>query len=275
LSSAVRRDLDIVQNQFAFYVLALDGSPRNPFLIEQLSKNFPNSNIQIIEANRPSDIPSDLFAKCKYMSELLIGRTISEIEVAVAFSHQKIYHQALMDGCEMATIFEDDIEVVESAEFVKAVNAEIDLRNPTVVTLFSPKWSLWKRTQNRIIALIPPAYAAAYTINRRAMEIATHSLPVGVADWPIWSRKINFNLVEHAGVRIFESPSLVDAERTAAKSKLTKYRSFFNLKFIFLVNHYDRFLNIFWYPLLWNFYNKKNEKRTRKLTDTSSIIWEK
>jgi GR25 family glycosyltransferase involved in LPS biosynthesis len=244
-------------------------------LLEQLSKNFPNSNIKIIEADRPSDIPSDQFAKCKAMSELLIGRTISEVEVAVAFSHQKIYRQALLDGCEIATIFEDDIEVADPAEFANAVNSEIDLRNPTIMNLFSPNWSLWKKKQNTIIAIIPPPYAAAYKINKRAMEIATLSLPVGVADWPIWSRKINFNLVEDAGVRFFESQSFVDVERIAAKSKSTKYRSFFNLKFAFSVNHYDRFLNIFWYPLLWDFYKMKNKKRTKKLCDISKIILEK
>jgi hypothetical protein len=80
---------------------------------------------------------------------------------------------------------------------------------------------------------------------------------VGLADWPIWSKKISFKLVENSGITNIQTKSFVDYDRKISKLFKTKFRSIFNFKYLIKVPVPDRIRHIFYYPVIWKIYNLK------------------
>ena len=234
-------------NSFAF-IIAVDGNIRNSKLIETLEEAGLFENLEIIEADTPSNLSPAYISRQKIYSKLIFGREISEVEVAVKCSHEKAYRRALSLGCNEVFIFEDDAVIVNQKKFAKAVKSDAKSMSATITTYYSPVWSIWYRSKKGIKGLIPPAGAVAYKINIQAIKIALSDASYGVADWPTWSRKVHFNLVENSGIEHYDGNSYLDHEKDILNNS-TKKLSLNDLRNL----DSNQFLFRILYPFLWKF----------------------
>jgi len=132
----------------------------------------------------------------------LIGwESATNRQLACALSHQLVYENAFHSQCDWALVLEDDVEV--SKEFLETIfSFNLEFASPTVISFFSRGKRFVRRNHVKELndsdlyeCLIPPGQAAAYIINRKALEtIMSFPKISGLADWPRWSRFCDFYL---------------------------------------------------------------------------------
>jgi len=241
------------------FVIAVDGIPRNPKLAYDLMNSKYISNVEMVPAqtllNTNPLILNDLIAA----SQVLLGRKVSTIEGCISLSHAKAYMIAKSFGEFSYLICEDDAEIQNPMLFEEALASLVISSSPEIYTFYSPNWAIWKKRNSIYEAKFPPPYASFYLINNSALNLAVEKMQryVGLADWPIWSKKISFKLVENSGIRNIETQSFVDYDRGISKLFKTKFRSIFNFKYLIKVPVPDRVRHIIYYPLIWKMYNLK------------------
>ena len=241
------------------FVIAVDGVPRNPKLIHALENSKFITDVEIIQAQTPLNtdplILNDLIAA----SQVLLGRKVSTIEGCISLSHANTYIIAERYGEDSFLICEDDADVQNPIQFEKALESLVVSSIPEIYTFYSPNWAIWKKKNSIYEARFPPPYASFYLINSNAVNLAIEQRynGVGLADWPIWSKKISFKLVENSGIVNIETKSFADYDRRISKLFKTKFRSIFNLRYLIKVPIPDRLRHIIYYPIIWKLYNLK------------------
>ena len=252
--------------QISSYVIAVDSIPRNSSLICDLDLIKGIYHHEVISAINPSTIQSTLLNEKLVCGQLLMGRKVTPTEVCVTESHRKCYKNALLQGAEIALVLEDDVVLQDPKYFGAVIESIEPTPRPTIWTFYSPAWSIWRRTGKNKRAIIPPAYAACYLINKEAMEIAVASESVGLADWPSWAKQIDFILVECSGIAISETDSLLEVDRKVAKLATRPLKSLLSLRFKKSVPFPDRFRNIVFYPLMWKVFCALDRTNLLRLT---------
>jgi hypothetical protein len=256
------------------YVIALGGTPRNLQLPTTLkSSSDLRKSVTVMSAVTPGDIQDSQMKELRRDGMLFLGREISPVEVAVAMSHYNCYVDAISNEYEYALIFEDDMEILDSNDLSIALSCLSDGNSPTITTFFSPYWGIWKAKNDHIRAVIPPAYAAAYAINKEALQLATANLPIGLADWPIWQNFVVFEYLEIKSLGLHVSDSSIENSRKYAKESQTKFRSLMSFQNILKISFLQKYRQIVIYPLLWKlFLLWERRKGNRSHGDNRSIF---
>ena len=241
------------------FIIAVDGIPRNPKLVYALENSKFISNVEMVPAQTLLNTDPLILSKLVSASQILLGRKVSPIEGCISLSHAKAYMIAKSFGEFSYLICEDDAEIQNPIQFEKALASLVISSSPEIYTFYSPNWAIWKKRNSIYEALFPPPYASFYLINNSALNLAVEKMQhyVGLADWPIWSKKISFKLVENSGIINIETKSFADHDRRISKLFKTKFRSIFNFKYLIKVPVLDRIRHVIYYPIIWKMYNLK------------------
>ena len=174
--------------------------------VSQLTKAFAGAGLDLEifpavwgDSLSPEDIASSIEIEG---TRALIGwEFATNRQMACALSHHGVYEKAFNSKCDWVLVLEDDVHI--SKEFLKTIsNLNFEFANPTVISFFSRGKRFVRRgpveeldNTNLFKCLIPPGQAAAYIVNRKALEtIMSFSKISGLADWPRWSRICDFYL---------------------------------------------------------------------------------
>jgi hypothetical protein len=194
-------------------IIAVDSILRNPNLLSNLSEHFDLGSIQIVNAVKPADIPTEQLQELVSISSFVIGRKVTQTEVAVMMSHQKCYELANEEDCDFLIVLEDDVEVMNESKIENLLGSLPNSEIPTIWTFFKSHWSAWHREGKETVASFPPPCAAGYVMNKAALRSAVKEKSIGIADWPTWSFGIKFKLIDNAGFVLIEGPSYVENDR--------------------------------------------------------------
>jgi GR25 family glycosyltransferase involved in LPS biosynthesis len=230
-------------------VIAIEGKPRNTTLVSDLEEMDVFDSVIILQAVRPKTLSNKFISDQQKGSFIILSRWISQTEVATKASHTKAYQLAYETGYSYLSVFEDDAVITEKNKFKDNLNNINNSTEHLIYTYYSPKWSLWKKTTKGTKSVFPPPSAVAYTINQATMLRAISEISFGVADWPTWSRKVKFYLLENSGITHLGSDSFNEASRSRYKEhKLSLGIRFKNL--LFNLSYDSLYFNIF-VPLAW------------------------
>ena len=176
------------------FVIAVDGIPRNPKLFRALETSKFISNVEMVPAQTLLNTDPLILSELIAVSQVLLGRKVSTIEGCISLSHAKAYMIAKSYGEDSYLICEDDAEIQNPIQFEKALASLVISSSPEIYTFYSPNWAVWKKKNSIYEAKFPPPYASFYLINNSALNLAVKKMHhyVGLADWPIWSKKISF-----------------------------------------------------------------------------------
>ena len=232
-------------------IICIDGRPRNVKLAASIRAIEKNIDIRIVEAVKPDDIDPEILKKIRSSSEYLLGRRISDPEIATMLSHRKCYEILRQDSWPTAYILEDDIDLSESSFDFQRPLMQIGLDTLRILTLVKSPWSIWKRKQGILKALIPPPCAAAYVINQKTANFALSFDPIGIADWPPWSHEVEFLYDKEFDLPIYVEGSLIEDSRS-------KFINENNLRVLFQKSPRTLFVKkiwqiryTLWYKFLW------------------------
>jgi hypothetical protein len=142
-----------------------------------------------------------------------------------------------------------------------------------VTTFFSPYWGIWKAKNDHIRAVIPPAYAAAYAINKKALKLATANLPIGLADWPIWQNSVVFEYFEIKSLGLHVLESSIENSRECAKVNETKFRSLISFQNILRISFLQKYKQMVIYPLLWKFFLFRERRKGNRIHGDNRSIF--
>ena len=198
-------------------IIAVGGEPRNPNILGQLMEICAFKEIEIFHAIIPEVLEPDILKSQILQSSALLSREITEKEVATKFSHEQAYRYAKSKNWKNLMVFEDDVEVRSAPELKNKIEKLKEFEKPIIYSFYSPSWSVWRRNGYGLISLFPPPGAVAYIINGFAMEKAISGLHCGLADWPTWSRKIDFYLIENSAIDHARHESFLETEREKSK----------------------------------------------------------
>jgi GR25 family glycosyltransferase involved in LPS biosynthesis len=236
---------------FSAHLIAVGGSPRNNALLPELSTLGFFTTVELVDAVVPTELDQETLAREKFCAETLLGRDVTPIEICITKSHEKCYKNALRKGSKLALVLEDDALIRDIKAFKLLIENIQMTQKPTIWTFYSPNWSIWKNSNQQLKSVIPPAYAVCYLINESAMQIATTRRPIGLADWPVWSNKVDFFLILNSSVKNLESNSFAETGRVKAKIKKHALKSMLTPKYITKVSILNRLRYILFYPLIW------------------------
>lgn len=194
-------------------IIAVDGVLRNPDLLSNLSEHFAKEIIQVVNAVKPTDFQSEELKDLVNISSFVIGRKVTETEIAVMFSHQKCYALASEEGCDFLMVLEDDVEILNDSRIANLLTFLPDSEVPTIWTFIKSHWSAWYVEGKETVACYPPPCAAAYMMNKAALRHSLKEKSIGLADWPVWSFGVKFKLIENAGFVLLDTPSYIEKDR--------------------------------------------------------------
>ena len=233
-------------------IIAVRGMARNEELPFQVKEALPQSRVIVVEAVTPANIPPNDLAHLVTDSSKLLGRRIGDSEIAVMLSHRKSYECFEYSDSKYLLVLEDDVLINEKNYDELDLLNLLETQKPTVVSLYSPSWSIWRITKLGLQAKAPPAYAAAYFINRAGTRLALAYKPLGLADWPPWSIKTRFFYRNYFKIGCLQNESFLEDERRGDKKVKMK-----NVLFKTLPSDIERswqFRFVIVYPLKWKLY---------------------
>ena len=190
-------------------------------------------------------------------SSALLGRKVTEVEIAVTQSHRKCYKVALSNGYSKILVLEDDVKIPKKLTMSVIDLQRLDKKGNIIITLYAPKWSIWIKRKSKARAIFPPAYAAAYLINKNGLHHAIKNESIGLADWPTWSNKFKFYLTSGEQFDVVSSDSYLEIDRSKSKSEKNKIldKNNYNSQNIGLT---DKFKNRVLFPLIWKLLGNKS-----------------
>ena len=240
-------------------IIAVDGKPRNTDLVEKLSSILPNCSIRILNGLTPLDLDPPVIRNLVEKTSYLLSRPVGDVEIAVTMSHRRAYQNLADSDFEFCLILEDDVTLPDSFKISSEV-LELARQSKTIVSFYSPKWSIWILKSAVLKSLFPPAFAAAYLISRDSAAFILSQKATGLADWPVWSRYFKFYLDSKNLVEIRPTQSYINEERE--KNKLVSNKG----KLIFSgskeIKKFDQFLNSIWYPIIWKILSPRDNQRS-------------
>jgi GR25 family glycosyltransferase involved in LPS biosynthesis len=222
----------------SLYMLSLKNRFRAQNLVNFLDTN--KLHYKIIWALEPGDFPRDFLnslvdqRKAKY----LLGRNLSLSEVSCSLGHFEMYEEFLSSKSEWGLFLEDDAML--SSGIHKLLSRLIRIDKPIVLTLASAKDERfgpnpfpfmgeiaqlnWMPGFNK--CCLPPVLAHAYLMNRKAAEIAVHSLRgkriYAPADFPFEFRNlVDFYASEEFFAVVGDFQSTIEADRMKQYSAIS------------------------------------------------------
>lgn len=196
-------------------VITPDGSLRNSHLESQLElvskKVYTNDFIF-----RGVDGRAGSFKEFEFINQransIILGRELLATEAACLVSHKLAYASSSSDWL---VVLEDDAQICSVPAFETLLVSLAGLKEfsrPTILLLFVGKNGVFSRRSSFEIAKINfykvfkiPTTTCAYVINKEAMELAVRDSDfIGTADWPTWSKEVDFylttsSIVSHEG----------------------------------------------------------------------------
>jgi GR25 family glycosyltransferase involved in LPS biosynthesis len=236
------------------YVIAIDSVPRNKNLLTQLALCFPTVQIRVLDAVIPQSFDRVQMEKHLDRAKLLLGRKVTPLEIAVMLSHRKCMELSETASDKAILVFEDDASIDQVSSFVAALMTIPKSTSPSIWSLYSPEWGIWKMKKGQWSGIIPPAFAVAYLANFGAMTIALRRESTGLADWPDWSRFVNFFYVPNSSVTVKGEHSYVEINRATAKKERNRIWSLLDLCNVSQVKYIDRIRHIIIFPLQWKYH---------------------
>jgi hypothetical protein len=236
------------------FVIAVDCIPRNSKLVSSLIKVFPKHNIYVLDAVQPKDIESTTIKQLMKQNNLMLGRKVTPQEIAVTLSHNQCYKIANHFEWQDIFILEDDVFIEDHESLLKLINSLNETKKPLIRTFYSPRWGIWKMTNGVFKSIIPPAYAAAYMINSSAVKIALAKGTIGLADWPIWSSKVQFHFLDNKVIELLDVKSFLEKDREELKQVKRDYKQILNPKFIIKINIFLRIRHYIVLPTIWKIF---------------------
>ena len=184
------------------FVIALQDSTRFPFLESDLKRErlvFTKVNAvngKLLGEDEISKLVNLGICKSR------LGYAISRPLIGCALSHRKVYELSLRQSSEWTLIFEEDVRLKHGfAHSLLKLNLENLDKHPVVIQLFTRGERFISRKEQRKLEngstifefSTIPGQAAAYLINRRAVELALKSVKIdGPSDWPNWASSVKF-----------------------------------------------------------------------------------
>ena len=254
------------------FVIAVDLIIRNNQLYSQLLEIFSKEQIFIINAIKPNSITNIEMQTRIKQNEILLGRKVTPTEVAISLSHKKCLTLAFEMRASSTLILEDDIDFSNPIAFKKLLRNLKISNDLKIWTFYSPEWSVWRKSNGRWIAVIPPAYATAYLLNSQGLERIQNSQHVGLSDWPTWSKYFDFELILNSTVFIKDVYSYAEHERTFAIAKKFKLKSLFKFYHYKEVGIYNQIRYIFIYPFVWKVLSITRKTLTKNVFNKSAIF---
>ena len=255
------------------FVIAVDGIPRNSKLVESLIKVFPKQNIYVLDAVQPKNIEATTINKLIKQNNLMLGRKVTPLEIAVTLSHNQCYKIANHFEWQDILILEDDVFIKDHKSLSKLLNSLSETSKPLIRTFYSPRWGIWKMTNGVFKSIIPPAYAAAYMINYSAIKIALAKGAIGLADWPIWSRKIQFHFIDNKVIKLLDIESYLEKGRKEIKQEKRDYKQILNPKFIIKINIFLRIRHHIVLPAVWRIFKDWERHKSPNSYQADSSIF--
>jgi GR25 family glycosyltransferase involved in LPS biosynthesis len=250
---------NFAEEKIGIFVISVADKIRNPNLVNQALGFWPGAKVELISALTPKSINPVLMRFLQEESSALLGRGITDFEIAVAQSHRKCYKVAIDKGYSKVLILEDDVKISHSVTISKTDLEMLNKRQNIIISLYAPKWSLWINRKGRIRAIFPPAYAAAYLINQNGLNFALSQETLGLADWPTWSSKFKFYLTSGTQFETIDSDSYLEKSRQISKKEKNK------ISFLLIKKYKKRnFKKIDFlrhqliYPLIWKLLGSKS-----------------
>lgn len=256
---------------FMVCIIAVGRQPRNSRLPMQAKSALTNSEVVVIDAITPPLLNPKELSNLITTSSKLLGRRIGELEIAVMLSHRRCYEFFQQSSKKYLLVLEDDVEInnlhIDSVDVLNLLQS----RRPIVISLYSPKWSVWKHTSLGLRAKIPPAYAAAYFMNIESTKLALSNDPLGLADWPPWAIKTRFYLRNYFSITTLENNSFLEKERVYDKKYKIKRILLGKSRNSISKNWQIRYIIV--YPLIWKFYRLMRMVFRFKLNDKKIVSW--
>lgn len=203
-------------------VITPDGTLRNQRLKSQLEilvKRFSFLTEFIFHGVDGRSGVFEGFDKINQTTNLtIIGRELTTTEGACLFSHRNAYKK---NDSDWLIVIEDDMEIVSLENFATLIGSMKtfwEVTQPTILLFYVGKNGLIPRFRSFALGKVDfykvlkiPTTTRAYAINILAREVAIQDLDyIGTADWPTWSKKVNFYLTtEKIFIHSGEENSLV------------------------------------------------------------------
>ena len=241
------------------YILSADGHVRSKSLLYDL-KNLGFTYEIVIgyyinDGFRKETLSLQIKSHAK-----ISGRYLSDGEIAAILTHRMAQEKAV--GAKNIVFLEDDAILGKNfskENIIYLMDYINSCKKPTIISLYADYWSVFFRNKkNEVLtfrllkAIYPPAGAVGYIMSEAALSKATRSrvnfeLP---ADWPIWSRGIDFYFASDDFLSVDNNPKLsMIGNRTQAKFSWKNYiLILLRLSKIRLVTRYQII-----YPLIWKF----------------------
>ena len=137
-------------------------------------------------------------------------------EAGCKYSHSKMYEAA--KDYKWALIVEDDADInIRMLEILMSKLTLIDSKKPIIVSCYLGKWSVLRLDDLFNIglkSLFPPDGTLCYFINQAAIQLANQEFElIRPADWPSWSRKVNFIVAPGIAREYSKSISTIDPQK--------------------------------------------------------------
>jgi hypothetical protein len=219
------------------FIISL-GDPRNPNLIEQLRIQGISTELVKAVDGRQWNFPFEPKLVNTKRFKRVMNRLPAGAEIGCALSHLEVAKKAKKYNLNYALVFEDDADIV--ADLLPAVIqlASLDSDKPAVLQIHSYRLStLRKNTVSRSVInsqdtvgrfFIPPFSAAAYCMNRAAIEIyAARETVEGVADWPPFAYGFDFWGYFPSPVQLIGGDSTIESFWEQVKPRLRIQNKYF------------------------------------------------
>jgi GR25 family glycosyltransferase involved in LPS biosynthesis len=215
------------------YILSADGHVRSKSLLHNL-KNLGFTYEIVIGYHIDDGFRKEtLSLQIKSLAKIT-GRYLSDGEIAGMLTHRVAQEKAV--GAKNIVFLEDDAILGKnfSEENIFYLMDYINLcEKPTIISLYAEYWSVFLSNKKNEVstfrllkAIYPPAGAVGYIMSEAALTKATRTrvnfeLP---ADWPIWSRGIDFYFASDDFLHVDKNPKLsIIGDRTQSKFSWKNY----------------------------------------------------
>lgn len=206
-------------------VIAIDGEPRNKFLMKCLKQFSSEFDIFVLSAITPPQVKKVLLDEMHHNFNYLLGRRASDGELATALSHSEAYRHIVTNNYRIGLVLEDDVDISSLKISTSSISKAILDNERVIQTMVKSPWALWRGKGSHLKAIFPPPCAGAYWINFETAKFALSHVVVGLADWPPWADQVSFIYDENFSIPVPDQDSILEDSRKFIQQEV-------NLKYV-------------------------------------------